>query len=191
MSFDQQFSPASYAQPPIPSIREPTKDAFQFIQIHQASGRPDAEGGAQMRAHIKRIYFENRRRRAKRCPHAKGELRSKQNVHSVIPPVVLDARHLQAPPATPPRTERYLSRSPEVGLSESQENRTSISSIGDDVVCLECARLLFRRLTNEEQRRDGTFGSSQALLGYTSYDPFNSAVIKINHQMHEFIHYCM
>ncbi|KAE9368500.1 hypothetical protein N431DRAFT_295916, partial [Stipitochalara longipes BDJ] len=57
------------------------------------------------------------------------------------------------------------------------------------VGCFECGELLLPFLPNEEQWRDGSYGSSQVLLGYRSYDPFDCTAIRINHRMHELIHH--
>lgn len=69
MSSDPRLLLGSHVRPSAPSIQEtttrptgptkPTKDDFQFIQIYQASGRPDAAGGTQMRKHIRRNHHDN------------------------------------------------------------------------------------------------------------------------------------
>ena len=208
MSYDPRprFPLITNVRPQVPRKQEtatcpthPTKDAFQFIQIHQASGRPDAAGGAQMRRHIKRNYFNNLRRRERQCSHTKVELRSKQFQDSVdavkslvSSKAILDAPRLQTSPPTALSTERpLLSKSLQVWSSESQEQGMNTPSFRHEVVCVECGRLLLQYFPNERKRRDGSFGSSQAPSGNSSYDPFDSAAIRISHTMHELIHYCM
>jgi hypothetical protein len=51
----------------VPRTRHPTysKDGFQFIHIHEPSGKADMAAGSHLRSHLMRKYHENRRQQKK------------------------------------------------------------------------------------------------------------------------------
>jgi len=175
------------------------KDVFQFIEIHQPSGRPDAAGGTKMRSYIKRNEHDARRRREKRCPHTKLAFKSGNSTDAgssgqsvVTSQKFVDTPRLPTPPPTPPNlVKSFPTKILPVLYSPSQDIELSPPFLQQEVVCFECGEPILPFLPSGEQRRDGLYGGSQALSSYTSYDPFDCAAIGIDHRMHELIHYCM
>jgi hypothetical protein len=194
-----------------PGIQPPKQD-FQFIQIHEASGKADTETGSHLRSHLMRKYHENRRRSQNVQPKVRKVSKKKGCTHFEV--IFMPQQHLSVPdfvseipsvfenldkdtessPAFPSISELANSyRTPNIENrcpSRSQDPDIELTS-SRRVICCQCGKLMLKYSSNDEKTELQPFQEDpRSLLTSNSQDPFDSLAISVSHGMHSMIHDC-
>jgi hypothetical protein len=201
----------------IPPSRDsqPVKDAFQFIQIHDASGKADSASRSHLRAHLMRQYHENRRQREKTVLRGLRPSRKKgcQHVELFLKP---------SPPHQPFVANSFLGRptsSPQIAsiaqLTYPLPQAMEISSLLSDnlprstssfrethgvevdlistsqVICAQCGKLMLQYSTKDGSTSlRSSLAPSSRLVTSNSHDPFHSLPVFVDHNMHIMVQHC-
>lgn len=179
-----------------------TERVFQFVEIHEASGKADSATGSRLRSHLMKKHHEKRRQTQKEPPRMIKRSRVKGCTHigvfaplpeskdSALPHEVTEGRLLpRLPSITSSNSFQATSARKQVLLPPSLEYHPDLKSRallrGGALGCEQCGKLdLYYSAKN------GQTDGRPLALEINSHDPFSSFPIPITHRMHLMIHHC-
>jgi hypothetical protein len=181
---------------------QPRNHCFQFIQIHEASGKADSAAGSRLRSHLMRKYHEDRRRNQKARPKVRKGCNRKGCSHVEV---LLVSEHPPSWTKLPENTQISHSFSSAVA-SENSFHSTDLStqlfplsdrgleidfSPDGRLVCSQCGNLMLLYSPNDGRVELRSFRETpRSSLLSSSHDPFDSLAISISHRMHAMVHHC-
>jgi hypothetical protein len=201
----------------IPPSRDsqPIKDAFQFIQIHDASGKADSAAGSHLRSHLMRQYHENRRQRGKTvlrglrpsrkkgCPHVELFLKPSPPHQPFVANSFLERPTSSSQIASIAQLTYPLPQTMEISSLLSDNLPGSTSSFHEthgvevdliptsQVICAQCGKLMLRYSTKDGSTSlRSSLEPSSRLLTSNSHDPFHSLPVSVDHNMHIMVQHC-
>jgi len=185
------------------SPKQPLKHDFQFIEIHEASGKADSAAESHVRSHLMRKYHENRRRTRKAIPKkskAKGcqhfEVFITAQHHTPLPSPASSAILVNTQYAS---SFQYTEQNPSQTMSIPTQRSSAIQNhdaelrhyLSRQVICFECGELMLQVSSGDEHA--GLLplpGPVPSVIASAFNDPFDSLAIPVSHRMHSMIHQC-